>query len=241
MPVAWRLGGGAVAGVVGGAGGACRNPAARAFDLSDTTPSTAEAPPGHDFFGLHVPPIPKLKLPDGMSLPEMLSSVGSLPEKVGLPSANHVIEVQFDKLIQKLNVAIPAVESLGYEVRNFEVDWTLPPQIKVRLQSSETVSDQEYEHVLASVRGDLIVESIILSLGGVRKIQRASGLAPFKRAQLEVDMGIPPKVVMIFSDPTNKFHERFVASHEALQKAIEEGKGKAQAPAKPVAVSAPAQ
>jgi len=182
-------------------------------------PEGAEAKPGLSLLGVKLPGMPQMP-----SLPDMLTAVGSLPEKVGLPNANAMVDRQFDKLVQKLNVAIPAVETLGYEVRNFEVEWTLPPQIRVRLQSSEEVTDAEYEHVLASVKGDLILESIILSLGGVRKIQKASGLAPFKRAFLEVDLTIPPKVVMTFSDPTNKFHDRFTEHHDALRKALAEGK-----------------
>ncbi len=185
-------------------------------------PEGADAKPGLSLLGVKLPGMPKM--PEMPSLPDMLTAVGSLPEKVGLPNANTVVDKQFDKLVQKLNVAIPAVETLGYEVRNFEVEWTLPPQIRVRLQSSEEVSDAEYAHVLASVKGDLILESIILSLGGVRKIQKAAGLAPFKRAFLEVDLTIPPKVVMTFSDPTNKFHDRFTEHHDALRKAISEGK-----------------
>ena len=187
-------------------------------------PEGAEAKPGMSVFGMRLPGMPQVKMPEMPSLPDMLNAVGALPEKVGLPNANAVVDKQFDKLVQKLNVAIPAVETLGYEVRNFEVEWTLPPQIRVRLQSSEEVSDAEYEHVLASVKGDLILESIILSLGGVRKIQKASGLAPFKRAILEVDLTIPPKVIMTFSDPTNKFHDRFTDHHDALKKALAEGK-----------------
>ncbi len=187
-------------------------------------PEGAESKPGLTLLGVRLPSMPQVKMPDMPSLPEMLTSVGALPEKIGLPNANNMVDVQFDKLVQKLNIAIPAVETLGYEVRNFEVEWTLPPQIRVRLQSSEVVSDAEYEHVLASVKGDLILESIILSLGGVRKIQRASDLAPFKQAVVEVDLTIPPKVVMTFSDPTNKFHDRFVDHHAALKKALAEGK-----------------
>ncbi len=187
-------------------------------------PEGAELKPGYNVLGMRLPALPQMKMPDLPSLPDMLTSVGALPEKIGLPNANQVIDAQFDRLVQKLNIAIPAVETLGYEVRNFEVDWGLPPQIRVRLQSSEEVTDAEYDHVLASVKGDLILESIVLSLSGVRKIQRASGLAPFKRAILEVDLTIPPKVVMTFSDPTNKFHDRFVEHHEALKKALAEGK-----------------
>ena len=187
-------------------------------------PEGAEAKPGMSLFGMQLPGMPKVKMPDMPSLPEMLNTVGALPEKVGLPNANAMVDKQFDKLVQKLNIAIPAVETLGYEVRNFEVEWTLPPQIRVRLQSSAEVSDTEFEHVLKSVKGDLILESIILSLGGVRKIQKTSGLAPFKRAFIEVDLTIPPKVIMTFSDPTNKVHDRFALQHEALKKAISDGK-----------------
>ena len=192
--------------------------------FQEPPPPGAEAKPNDGLFGLRMPSMPQMKLPDMPSLPDMLHSVGSLTEKVGLPNANALVDKQFDKLVQKLDIAIPAVETLGYEVRNFEVEWTLPPQIRVRLQSSEEVSDAEYEHVLASVKGDLILESIVLSLGGVRKIQKASGLAPFKRAYLEVDLTIPPKVVMTFSDPTNRYHDRFTEHHEALQKAMADGK-----------------
>ncbi len=166
--------------------------------------------------------IPMPTLPEMPSLPEMINTMGALPERIGLPNANHLIDAQFDRLVQKLNLAIPAIETLGFEVRNFEVDWTMPPQIKVRLQSSEDVTDEEYAFVLARVKGDLILESIILSLGSVHKIQKAANLAPFRRAQLEVDLGIPPKVVMTFTDPTNKFHERFVEHHNALLKAMSE-------------------
>ena len=201
-------------------------------------PEGAETKPGMSVLGVKLPGMPQMP-----SLPEMLSAVGSLPEKVGLPNANAVVDRQFDKLVQKLNVAIPAVETLGYEVRNFEVEWTLPPQIRVRLQSSEEVSDAEYAHVLASVKGDLILESIILSLGGVRKIQKTSGLAPFKRAFIEVDLTIPPKVVMTFSDPTNKFHDRFAEHRGALDKAMAEGKPfpdkKALLPAEPAPAAPP--
>jgi hypothetical protein len=175
--------------------------------------------PGTTVLGIQIPPLPELP-----SLPEMINTVGALPERIGLPNANHVIDAQFDRLVQKLNLAIPAIETLGFEVRNFEVDWTMPPQIRVRLQSSETVTDEEYAFVLAGVKGDLILESIILSLGSVHKIQRAANLAPFQRAQLEVDLTIPPRVVMTFTDPTNKFHDRFVEHHEALQKAMAEAK-----------------
>ena len=192
--------------------------------FQEPPPPGAEAKPENSLFGLKMPTLPQVKFPDMPSLPDMLHSVGSLPEKVGLPNANAVVDKQFDKLVRKLNIAIPAVETLGYEVRNFEVEWTLPPQIRVRLQSSEEVSDAEYDHVLASVKGDFILESIILSLGGVRKIQKASGLAPFKRAFLEVDLTIPPKVVMTFSDPTNRYHDRFTEHHGALQKAMADGK-----------------
>ncbi len=187
-------------------------------------PEGAEAKPGMTVLGVRLPGLPQVTMPDMPSLPDMLNAVGALPEKIGLPNANNMVDQQFDRLVKKLNIAIPAVETLGYEVRNFEVEWTLPPQIRVRLQSSEDVSDAEYRHVLASVKGDLILESIILSLGGVRKIQQASDLAPFKRAIVEVDLTIPPKVVMTFSDPTNKFHDRFVDHHAALQKALAEGK-----------------
>ena len=179
-------------------------------------PESADARSGISVLGVKLPAMP--------SLPEMLNSVGALPEKVGLPNATGMVDRQFDKLVQKLNIAIPAVETLGFEVRNFEVEWTLPPQIRVRLQSSAEVSDAEYEHVLASVKGDFILESIILSLGSVRKIPKASGLAPFKRAFLEVDLGIAPKVIMTFSDPANKFNDRFADHHGALQKAMSEGK-----------------
>ncbi len=180
-------------------------------------PVTAHS--GTTVFGIPVP-----ALSDLPSLPEMISVVGALPERVGLPNANHVLDAQFDRLVQKLNVVIPTIETLGFEVRNFEVDWTVPPQIRVRLQSSEAVTDEEYAFVLAGVKGDLILESIVLSLGSVHKIQRASNLAPFQRAQLEVDLSIPPKVVMTFTDPTNKFHDRFLEHHEALQKAMAEAR-----------------
>ena len=208
-------------------------------------PESAEPVPGKTFLGVKLPALPQVRMPEVPSLPEMLSSVGALPEKVGLPNANHVIDAQFDKLVRKLDIAIPMVETLGYEVRNFEVDWTLPPLIKVRLQSSEDVSDAEYQHVLASVKGDLILESIILSLNGVHKIQQSSGLAPFKRAQLEVDVGLPPHVIMTFSDPSNKFHDRFTEHRAALKKAMADGKPFPDRkgppdPAKDAAVPAPA-
>ncbi|MEI6558908.1 MAG: hypothetical protein WCO00_10925 [Rhodospirillaceae bacterium] len=187
-------------------------------------PEGAEIKPGLSVLGMKLPALPQVKMPEMPSLPDMLTAVGAFPEKIGLPNANHLVDAQFDRLVQKLNIAIPAIETLGYEVRNFEVEWTLPPQVRVRLQSSEEVSDAEYAHVLASVKGDLILESIILSLGGVRKIQRAGDLAPFKRAVIEVDLTIPPKVIMTFSDPTNKFHDRFTDHHAALRKAISDGK-----------------
>lgn len=210
-------------------------------------PEGAEQAPGKSLLGVRLPTLPQVHIPDMPSLPDMLNSVGALPERVGLPNANRLIDAQFDKLVRKLDIAIPAVETLGYEVRNFEVDWTLPPQIKVRLQSSEEVSDAEYAHVLASVKGDIILESIILSLNGVHKIQQASGLAPFKRAVLEVDVGLPPHVIMTFSDPTNKYHDRFTEHRAALKKAMAEGKPfperaapPAEAPAKDAAKDVPA-
>ena len=187
--------------------------------LSPSPEATAPHHPTSSVLGFPLPTLPTLP-----SLPEMIDSVGALPERVGLPNANHLVDAQFDRLVQKLNLAIPAIETLGFEVRNFEVDWTMPPQIRVRLQSSEDVTDEEYAFVLAKVKGDLILESIILSLGGVHKIQKAANLAPFRRAQLEVDLTIPPKVVMTFTDPTNKFHERFLEHHEALKKAMDEAK-----------------
>ena len=78
--------------------------------------------------------------------------------------------------------------------------------------------------MLASVKGDIILESIILSLNGVHKVQQASGLKPFKRAVLEVDVGLPPHVVMTFSDPANRYHDRFTEHRAALDKAMAEGK-----------------
>ncbi|MEI6984921.1 MAG: hypothetical protein WCK65_02240 [Rhodospirillaceae bacterium] len=203
-------------------------------------PESAETPPGKSILGVRLPTMPKMpalptmpKMPVLPSLPDMLSTVGALPERIGLPNASRIIDNQFDKLVAKLNIAIPAVETLGYEVRNFEVDWTLPPMIKVRLQSSESVSDAEYEHVLRSVKGDYILESIILSLNGVHKIQTASGLAPFKRAVLEVDIGVPPHVIMTFSDPSNKYQDRFAAHRAELKKAMAEGKPFPAKPAPP--------
>lgn len=167
--------------------------------------------------------MPKVNMPEMPSLPDMLKSVGALPERVGLPNANQLVDQQFDKLVAKLNVAIPAVETLGFEVRNFEVDWTLPPKVRVRLQSHEDVTDAEYEAVLASIRGDLFLESIILSLGGVRKIQHATNLAPFKRAAIDVEFGLPPHVIMTFSDPTNRFLDRFRENREKLRQKLEAG------------------
>ncbi|MEI8396240.1 MAG: hypothetical protein WCF85_16015 [Rhodospirillaceae bacterium] len=203
-------------------------------------PESAEHKPGKTFLGVKMPEMPKMKMPDMPSLPDMLSTAGALPEKIGLPNANHIIDHQFERLVQKLNIAVPAVETLGYEVRNFEVDWTLPPTIKVRLQSSEQVTDEEYAFVLASVKGDLILESIVLSLNGVAKVQKASGLEPFKRAVIELTIGLPPHVLMTFSDPSNKFHERFIEHRAALQKAIAEAKARRPAAAAPTAPPEPA-
>jgi len=191
-------------------------------------PSPQTATPGQPAAGTTAKPadsgpllgplkLPDLELPKVPSLMEVWRQMDQLPEQVGLPRVNHVIDRQFDQLIGRLDTMIPVIESLGFQVRNFDIDWTLPPTIKVRLESTESATDEEYQKVLAQVRGDLVLESIVLSLGGVRRIQSASNLAPFKRALIEVDLSLPPHVVMSFSDPTNQFAERFRGHRENLR------------------------
>jgi hypothetical protein len=194
------------------------------------TPQEPAAEPAKSgsFLGLKMPAMPNLTKPEMPSLPDLVKSVGALPERVGLPNANQVIDQQFDRMVQKLNRAIPAIESLGYEVRNFEVDWTLPPIIKVRLQSSEVVTHAEFDYVLKSVKGDLILESIIMSLAGVHRMQSATNLSAFKRALIEVDVAVPPHVIMVFSDPTNKFRERFEEHRRVMHEAMAREQNKPQ-------------
>ncbi|CAK0761711.1 exported hypothetical protein [Azospirillaceae bacterium] len=172
---------------------------------------SGDGPPiKHKLFGIPLPTLPRLSLPNF----DKLSRV-KLPE---IPRINDMVTQQLDRIIQELNNVVPVIETLGFEVKSFVIEWNIPPRVLIRLQSSEDVSDEEFDMIQRSVQSDMILQSVVFSLGGVRRIQRATNLSAFQRASLEIELAVPPRITMMFTDTTNTFHERFLTHRDSLHK-----------------------
>jgi hypothetical protein len=133
------------------------------------------------------PEIPQISLPEmpSVSLPSLPAL--SMPDLSGISDSNG--------LIQEVGSTLPLLESMGYEVATFRVQWSVPPRAKLRLRSNNVSDVAALESIDTNAPGGVISKALLTSALTAKRIQSNMKLGT---AIIDVDLALNPKIRMSF-------------------------------------------
>jgi len=185
------------------------------FSLS-TSYVNAETPSStsnwfHDKLGvtLQVPDAKDIKLPD-FKLPDF-----SLP---GYDNIQQYLMSQFDVLVKDIAKVTPIVEEMGFSVKRLSFDLKIPPKANLRIIALTDVPQETIETLANRPNEDLFVQMILNAVKAAHKLQSTHGSA-FKNPVIDVKLGIPPRVRIMFLAPGERLttpfdQDRFIMNEQ---------------------------
>jgi hypothetical protein len=102
---------------------------------------------------------------------------------------------QANMFVQQLNDSLPLLEQMGYEVSVINVQWAIPPKLKVRLRSKTGTQPAKAFEPVTAPNQSLFVKTLIWSAAEAKRIQ---GQMNVGTAIVDVDFAIPPRIKMSF-------------------------------------------
>src|SRR5215217_2470461 len=114
------------------------------------------------------PEIPQLSLPEmpSVSLPSLPAL--SMPDLSGISDS---MMRAFNGLTQEVGSTLPLLESMGYEVATFRVQWSVPPRAKLRLRSNNVSDVATLESIDTNAPGGVISKALLTSALTAKRIQ----------------------------------------------------------------------
>jgi hypothetical protein len=108
-------------------------------------------------------------------------------------------ELSVEKLkgaLEEINSSLPVIEKVGYKANELEIELGLPPGISIRFEKFHDADDAEIEKILEENEDKKILITIIKALTKADELRAGMKLGKFIFSEVELELGITPKVKM---------------------------------------------
>jgi hypothetical protein len=112
-----------------------------------------------------------------------------------LSKMSEQVTVQANVFAQQVNETLPILEQMGYEVSIINIQWAVPPKLKVRLRSKAGAGPAKPVEAVMTPNQSIFVKTLIWSAAEAKRIQ---GQMNVGTAIVDVDFAIPPRIKMSF-------------------------------------------
>ena len=98
--------------------------------------------------------------------------------------------------LEEINTSLPIVEKVGYKANELEVELGLPPGISIHFEKFQDAADAEVEKIIEENEDKKILVTLIKALTKADEIRAGMKLGKFVFSEVELELGITPKVKM---------------------------------------------
>jgi len=130
-------------------------------------------------------------------LKEQSKKVKEIKEKVPSVDLSSLGTEKINESIKQIRDVLPLAKDAGYSLSEIEIEVGMPPTIIIHFQVGS--GNDSIENILPKVQEDSkIGYSILKGLLFASKVQESLKLKDEKLQEVEIELGIPPKVVVHF-------------------------------------------
>jgi hypothetical protein len=107
------------------------------------------------------------------------------------------------KLLDEFNEALPTMRALGFAVSDFRVGMGLLPEIGAKLiASTDTVDPKKINELIEKQKERKTLVMVLKTLEAAYNIRQQIGSIPFKGVEIDMTLGLPPRVGVGFVSAT---------------------------------------
>lgn len=107
------------------------------------------------------------------------------------------------KYVNELNEALPTMRALGFTVKDLRVGMALIPEIGAKLiASTDTVDAKKIKELIEKHPENKTVVGMLKALLLAYNVKQQVGDLPFKGVEIDVTMGLPPRIGVSFVSST---------------------------------------
>ena len=108
-------------------------------------------------------------------------------------------DLSLDKLkgaLEEVNSALPIVEKVGYKAKELEIELGLTPGVSIHFEKFSDVAAEEVEKILEENEDKKVIATMIKALTKADELRAGMKLGKFIFSEIELELGISPKVKM---------------------------------------------
>jgi len=98
--------------------------------------------------------------------------------------------------MEEVNTALPIIEKVGYKAKELEIELGLTPGISIHFEKFCDTSVEKIEKILKENEGKKILATVIRALTKADELRAGMKLGKFIFSEVELELGINPKVKM---------------------------------------------
>ena len=111
------------------------------------------------------------------------------------------------EVIEDVNTALPIVEKVGYKAKELEIELGLTPGISIHFEKFCDASIEEIEKILKENEDKKILATLIRTLTKADELRAGMKLGKFIFSEVELELGINPKVKMKYLEDEENSEE----------------------------------
>lgn len=116
----------------------------------------------------------------------------------GLGGLQDLAAEQLQGTMNEVNASVPYLARVGYCLLNLQVEIGLSPKVILALSQRETIDPAAFASILAEVSERKVLASILSALQQANALQGKFRVQGYFFRDIEIELGIPPAVRMIF-------------------------------------------
>ena len=105
---------------------------------------------------------------------------------------------KINETFNELNNSTALIKEAGYELSEIEVHIGVPLGITPHFILKDNISDEKKEQLLNDTKEKKIIHTILSVLFNISELQKKVGFKQFKFYEVEITLGIPPKINVRF-------------------------------------------
>ncbi len=103
------------------------------------------------------------------------------------------------KFLDEFNEALPTMRALGFTIKDFHMSMALMPEISAKLIASvDTINVAKINELIAAHKEQKLLVALLKALEAAYHVKEQLGDAAFRNVELDITLGLPPRVSVGF-------------------------------------------
>jgi hypothetical protein len=102
-------------------------------------------------------------------------------------------------LADDLNAHLPALREAGYTLTHVALELGITPKMKATFAAAPDISQERVDQVVEEHKEAHVTVALLRALHGAYRLQNSIRIAGMKPCDIELELGVPPAVVVKFS------------------------------------------